>query len=127
MYSLRCEPERKLIVTEIHGFLTVGQVESFSVEEQQLARSMGCASGEYLLMVITEDAVIQSQEVVAKFMEIVSGSALKARRVAVVRGASLTRMQTQRILSGRKEAAIFVTRAEAEVWLFGERAAADAA
>ncbi|HEX7874285.1 MAG TPA: hypothetical protein VF475_15340 [Sphingobium sp.] len=122
MYTLRCEADRNLIVAEIHGFLTVEDVTAFSVEEQALVRSMGCASGDYLLMVITEEAVIQSQEVVAKFIDIVSNSPLKARRVAVVRGASLTRMQTQRILSIRNNAAIFVERPEAEAWLFQQDA-----
>ncbi|MET0366277.1 MAG: hypothetical protein ABW169_16660 [Sphingobium sp.] len=99
---------------------------AFSVEEQALVRKMDCASGDYLLMVITEDAVIQSQDVVAKFIDIVSNSPLKARRVAVVRGASLTRMQTQRILSIRSNAAIFVERPEAEAWLFEQQNAAAA-
>lgn len=80
---------------------------------------MGCGSGEFLLLVETEGATTQSQEVVAAFMDIIANSPLKARRIAVVRGSSLTRIQTQRMLMIRDDAALFAELSEAEAWLWG--------
>lgn len=78
---------------------------------------MGLQSGEFLVLVNTEGAVIQSQEVVSAFTDIVAHSPLKAKRIVVVRSSSLTRMQMQRILMIRGNAAIFAGLSEAEQWL----------
>lgn len=117
MFSISVEPERKLIRAQMSGFLSPEEVADFSRQEQAAAAAMGCRSGEFLLLVDTVDCVIQSQEVVATFMHVVTTSPLKAGRIAIVRGNSLTRMQTQRIIVLRDEAAIFATLAEAERWL----------
>jgi hypothetical protein len=101
------------------GFLGIEEVVEFSRQEQAAVEQMGCGSGEFLLMVHTGDAVIQSQEVVAKLTDLVLNSPLKAKRIAVVRGGSLTRMQTSRILMVRENAAMFLGADEAEAWLFG--------
>ncbi|MBA2933617.1 hypothetical protein HZF05_05850 [Sphingomonas sp. CGMCC 1.13654] len=98
--------------------MDIGEVAEFSRLEQQTVVEAGLGSGEFLLLIDTEGAVIQSQEVVSAFMGIVANSALKARRIAVVRGGSLTRMQTQRILMIREGTAMFQTLAAAEQWLF---------
>jgi hypothetical protein len=99
-------------------FMDIGEVAEFSRSEQQAVTEAGLGSGEFLLLIDTEGAVIQSQEVVAAFLDIVANSPLKARRIAVVRGGSLTRMQTQRILMIREGATMFQTFAEAMQWLF---------
>lgn len=83
---------------------------------------MGCGDGGFLLLIDTGDTVIQSQETVAAFMRIVAHSPLKAKRIAVVRGDPLTRMQTQRILVIRDDAAIFRSLGEAEAWELGDGA-----
>jgi hypothetical protein len=118
MFSIDYDATRALVRARMWGFMTPDEVIGFSRQEQQIVADMGCGSGEFLLLIDTDGAVIQSQEVVAGFMELVANSPLKARRIAVVRGSSLTRMQTQRILMIRDNAAIFATMPEAEEWLF---------
>ncbi|MDO7844691.1 hypothetical protein [Sphingomonas immobilis] len=120
MFYIEVDSARAIVRTTMSGFMNVSEVAEFSRQEQQAVRDMGCASGEFLLLIDTEGAIIQSQEVVAAFMDIVANSPLKAKKIAVVRASSLTRMQTQRILMIRDNAAIFPTLAEAEDWLLAD-------
>ena len=118
MFTIECDAKRALLFVRMWGFASVGEVEEFSRAEQKAIAAMGCRSGEFLLLIDAEAAVIQAQDVVAKFMEIIATSPRKARRIAVVRGMSLTRKQVQRILAMRSNTALFATIAEAEEWLF---------
>jgi hypothetical protein len=120
MFTIETDPARSLVRVRMAGFMSPDEVEDFSRAEQAAVAEMGLGSGEFLLLVDTVGAVIQSQETVAAFAGIVADSPLKARRIAVVRANTLTRMQTQRILMVREDTAIFSTLAEAEAWLFAE-------
>jgi hypothetical protein len=117
MFRIAIEPSSKLVIVHMAGFMTVEEVSEFSRQEQVTVAHMGCRSGEFLLLINTDDAVIQSQEVVAAFRQIILGSALRAKRIAVVRHDALTRMQTRRILAERSDTAIFGTMEEAQAWL----------
>lgn len=118
MFTIDTDASRDLIRAKMWGFLDVAHVDEFFVQEQRAARNLGCGSGRFLVLLDTVDAVIQSQQVVAAFMQHIMTVPLKARRVAVVRSNTLARMQTQRILQVRDQAGIFATLAEAESWLF---------
>ncbi len=117
MITVDVEPSRKLLRTRMSGFLSVQEVEDFSRREQGLVESMGWKSGEFLLLVDTEGAVIQSQEVVAALQGIVLHSRYRAGRIAVVRRDALTRFQTERILGVRDNTAIFGSVEDALEWL----------
>lgn len=119
MIKVEVDFGRSLVRATMSGFLGIEEVIEFSRQEQAAVQQMGCGSGGFLLIVDTEGAVIQSQEVVAKLTDLVLNSPLKAKRIAVVRGGSLTRMQTSRILMVREDTAIFPGVDEAEAWLFG--------
>lgn len=66
-------------------FMDIGEVAEFSPPEQQTVADAGLGSGDFLLLIDSEGAVVQSLEMVAAFMGFVANSALKARRIAVVR------------------------------------------
>ena len=118
MITLNFDPDRRLIIASMSGFLSVDEVKMFSRDEHELVERMGLRSGEFYLLIDTAETVIQSQEVVAQFQYLITSSRYKAKRIAVARRGSLTRMQAQRILMLRENAAIFETREEAEAWLF---------
>lgn len=120
MITLSFERDRQLIIAEMSGFLSIDEVMEFSRDEQALVEKMGLKSGEFYLLIDTAETVIQSQEVVAAFQTLITDSRYKAKRIAVARKGSLTRMQTTRILMLRDNAAIFETRDEAENWLFAQ-------
>lgn len=117
MISVDVEPSRKLVRACMTGFLSIQEVEDFSLREQGLVEAMGWKSGEFLLLVDTEGAVIQSADVVAALQATVLKSRYKAGRIAVVRHDALTRFQTERILGVRDNAEIFRSAEDALEWL----------
>lgn len=118
MIKVTTDPARKLVISHMSGFLAPEEVAQFSRDKDAAVESMGLGSGEYLLLIDTEHAIIQPQEIVSAFQHLVTNSRYMARRIAVARKSSLTRMQTTRILSLRDDAAVFETIEEAEAWLF---------
>lgn len=91
----------------------------FADEEYKLASAAGFRTGEYLVLFRIEDAMIQPQEVIEAFQANVATARIRARRIAVVAGMSLTRKQAERILQPRV-AAIFSNALDAEKWLFSD-------
>jgi hypothetical protein len=120
MYTFVIDPKRKLIRSWIEGFLTTQEVEEWSREEQAAVVTLGCKSGEFLLLVDTSRCAIQSQEVVALFQHIIANSTYKSRRIAIMQGGSLTKMQTRRIVAGNDHIRHFAATDEAEAWLFAD-------
>lgn len=117
MFAIEADPECKLITIRLSGLLTVEEVECLFHEEQAALVALGYRSGDYMLLVDTSGCLIQSQEVIAAFQAAIAAARLSAARVAVVRGQSLTLLQTQRILRARDNALIATTEAEARAWL----------
>lgn len=111
------EPARKLVKAHMSGFLSPEDVAQFSHEEQAAVIAMGCKSGDFYLLVDTSECVIQAQDIVNAFQNLIQHSPLKAKRIAVVNGGSLSKMQARRILI-RDRAETFGTLEEAEQWLF---------
>jgi hypothetical protein len=117
MYAIEIEPDIKLIIVRLSGLMTVDEVERLREEEQSALVALGYRSGDYLLLVDTSGCVIQSQDVIAAFQAAIAAARLSASRVAVVRGPSLTLLQSQRILRSRENALIAADEAEARSWL----------
>jgi hypothetical protein len=118
MLTIETDTSRALVRATLEGFLEVEEVAAFFRQEQELVRSLGYRSGDYVLLFDARKAVIQSQDVVGAFMTQMLAVPLKARRVAVVGGASLARMQAQRVAQVRQDAATFSSIEDAEAWLF---------
>lgn len=103
--------------------LSADEVGELSQQQQAAVMARGWRTGTFLLLVDATACIIQPQDVVRAFQYIVDYSAIKAGRIAVVRGDSLTGTQTRRILpyDGTQ---MFGTMAEAEEWLFRDPPAA---
>ena len=117
MIQLSTEPTRKLVRATMGGFLTVADVEQFSVDEQAAVREMGFGSGEFDLLVVTLGSVVQTQDVMEAFAQLLANSPLKARKIATVRNGALTKMQSRRLVNVRSNYQVFDTVEEAEAWL----------
>lgn len=113
---------RKLVIVQMSGFLAIEDILQFRQDRDEAVAAMGLKTGEYFVLVDTTEYPIQSQQVTKALMDVLAGSPIRAKRLAVVRHDSLTRMQTQRILSVREEAQSFSSIAEAEDWLFSATA-----
>jgi hypothetical protein len=118
MYSIATDPAHRFVRITISGMLTVDQVAELYHDEHQAIRAMGCPLGLQVVLVDLRDCPLQLQEVVELFRGGIGGPH-SARRIALVTGGSLSRMQARRII-GRDNAALFKTVAEAEAWLFEE-------
>jgi len=127
MFAIETDPGCNLIIIRLSGLLTVEEVEQLIHQEQSAVAALGYRSDEYLLLVDASGCVIQSQEVIAAFQTAIAGTRLIAARIAVVRGPSLTFLQTQRILRVRDNAQIAATEVEARAWLMGADAFSRAA
>ena len=121
MITVTAEPHRKLVRARMSGLLTLAEVKTFGEEEQAAVRAMNLCSGEFFLLVDTVGNTVQTQEVVLAFRELVMNSALKAKRIAVVRAGALAGMQSRRIADARSDYEVFPNVVEAEAWLFEER------
>lgn len=116
MITVTARPEHKMVVAHMSGLLTVDEIRQFERDEHEAIRSMGCRSGEYLVLIDTVGSVIQTQDVVAALQDIVQNGRFKAKRTAVVRPGPLARMQAQRILA-RDNSRIVNTADEGLAWL----------
>lgn len=108
-------------MVQMSGFMSVEEAKAFAQREFDLASAAGFQDGEYDILFEIDGAMIQSQEVVAAFQTNIATARMKARRIAVVAGASLTRRQAQRILRSRDSAAVFAEVRDAEQWLSGAK------
>ena len=118
MIKVTFDSNRKLVRAVMSGLLTKADIQAFSHDEQDAVQQMGLGSGEFFLLVEARGDVVQSQEAVEAFQQLMLHSPLKAKRIATVRVGALPTIQTRRIASVRKNAEVFSTVREAEVWLF---------
>lgn len=116
--TVSTEPHRKLVRARMGGLLTVEEVMDFSRREQDAARAMGLGSGEFVLLVDVAEDVVQTQEVMKTFFDLMQNSPLKARRIASVRKGALNRLQSRRLRDVRSNVEVFDDTASAEAWLF---------
>lgn len=123
MFRFEIDPAHKLVRSWIDGFLTIDEVMEWSRQEQAAVVTLGCKSREFLLLVDTSRCAIQSQDVVTLFQQLITKSKYKARRIAIMRGGSLIKMQSRRIAAGADYVQLFDETADAERWLFTEEPA----
>ncbi|CAN5293649.1 hypothetical protein BH11PSE5_BH11PSE5_30160 [soil metagenome] len=117
MFEVSNDLRQRLITVRLSGFLTLPEVDDFFAEEQRQAQASGYRSNDFLLLVEAEGSVIQSQDIVTSIIEHIARAPLRARRVAVVREGTMTKLQTQRMLANRENASIFGERSDALNWL----------
>ncbi len=120
MILVSTDPKRKLVKAQMSGLLTAADVADFAEKEREAVEAMGLGSGEFYLLIDTSQTLIQPQDVVSAFQDLVQNAVYKAKRIAVARKGSLTKSQTRRVLNVRDDTAIFDSIRDAERWLFSE-------
>lgn len=118
MFKITKDVRNRIVHVTLSGFLVPEEVEAFACEEQKAVRDMGCTSGKYSVLVDTRDLKVQAQNVIARLMEFSENSPLKATKIAIVVGNSVSRMQARRWV-GATRVGIFSTEKEATDWLLG--------
>ena len=116
MYTVVPDPIHPLVRIHLSGFFDSAEVARFWREEQEVARAVLAQHGLYDLLIETPGGGPQGQEVLDAFRRIVTESPVKARRIAIVSGSTLLRMQIRRVFVS-DTFQVFATTAEAEAWL----------
>ena len=102
MYKITVDHGRRIVRVQMSGFFDPTEVAAFARDEQAAAKSLGCPSGAFGLLLETPGAMPQSQEVVAAFRRLLSDLPLKAGRVAIVSEGALVTMQVRRIMTAER-------------------------
>jgi len=120
-FTITAEPERDLIRISMRGFFDADAIARF-VEVRALEHAkLRCGPNQHLTLNDIREMKIQSQDVVARFHALLADPAYRSRKLAFVVASSLARMQLIRAV-GERHATYFTSIAEAEAWLFDDRA-----
>ena len=123
-FTIDLDPRRDLVRIRLAGFFSMDDIARFQAELLVAHRQLGCGRrGGPLTINDISDMAIQSQDVVARWGAFLADPAHRSRRLAFVVASTLARMQLQRTI-GDRDAQVFTDPAEAERWLFADKAAA---
>jgi len=104
---------------KLAGMLSEADVTELYRQEHAAIQAMNCRLGDHLLLIDSTENVLQTQAVIEAFKRQIARPS-RAKRIAVVTGQSLSRMQARRLLL-EQPGNVFETMAEAEAWLFDEQ------
>ncbi|MEH3045941.1 hypothetical protein [Sphingomonas adhaesiva] len=126
-FHFRVDATRNLIVTTITGFFDDDVFTRYLAARAAAFRELRCGPNEHLSLSDLRGMHIQSQEIVGHFAAMLAQPTYQSKRLGLVIGSSLARMQLSRALGGRAggNAQLFLDYDEAEHWvLTGEMPAA---
>ena len=118
-FHFRVVPDRDLIVTTIAGFFDDAVFARYLAARAAAFRELRCGPNQHLSLSDLREMKIQSQEIVAQFATLLAQPAHQSKRLGLVIGSSLARMQLSRALGTRAgaNAQLFLDYREAEQWV----------
>lgn len=125
-FTIAADPGRDLIRIRMGGLFGPQHVKAFLAAREHAHAELRCGPNRHLTLNDVREMKIQPQQAVAAFREMLAEPAYRSRRLAFVVAPTLARGQLARALAGRHDAALFEDVAEAEAWLLGGEAAAEA-
>lgn len=108
---------RSLVTYSLGGFLGGGAVERLRDEQAAAMVQLRCPANQHVTIIDISRCKIQSQDVIEQFRAMLDDPRYQGRKLAVVVGSSLARMQIRRVLT-RDTVTYVGTMAEAERWVF---------
>ena len=115
-YSIDPDPVTGVLAVTLFGFFSVSDIAALRVELLEGIASIGRRPGTHLSLYDIRECKIQSQDVVRALRAMSDTKGVVARRLAVVAGNSLMKMQLSRILVDR-ETRLFADVGPAMDWL----------
>jgi hypothetical protein len=115
-FSIDVDTDRNLVRIVMAGFFDAAGIARFDAARHEAYRRLTCGPNAHDTLVDIREMQIQSQESIADFQRLLSGSALRGRRIAFVVSKALARLQVQRTAQGRL-VDYFGTVETAEGWL----------
>ncbi|WP_375381390.1 STAS/SEC14 domain-containing protein [uncultured Sphingomonas sp.] len=124
MFDIEIDDRAGLVDVRLSGLMSVEEARRYIADLGSAFIRHHMRAG-YLMRIDVSLATLQSQEVLAAFQDHMAHFP-KARRIAIVTGDSLVRMQVRRVMT-QDYARVFATAGEGLVWLLSPDAAASAA
>ena len=115
-YRIEISPEMDLLHVTLLGFFEPDDISAMRLSLIDAIGSLRCSAGEHLALYDVRECKIQSQQVVQAFRAMSDRKGIVARRIALVTGRSLMKMQIPRIVVDR-ESACFDDLTTAKAWL----------
>ena len=119
MYSIVSDKPRRLLTLELTGFWDIDEANAFARDQQRAVRAFGPPFGTHLTLADVSGWPIQSQSVSAIIRDLVVNAGATSKRIALVGGDGLVRMQLKRVVE-RDGMRMFSSCREAEAWLVSD-------
>lgn len=121
MFSVTVDLERGCIETCIREFWTRDMLDDFATALAKAITQVRATGRTPVSLCDYSNATVQSQDVVAGFVEMMKNPAVRSGRVAVYTGSVLPKLQAERANLDHAEFRFFADKDEARAWLFEER------
>ncbi|GAA3262800.1 STAS/SEC14 domain-containing protein [Sphingomonas yabuuchiae] len=118
MYKVTVDLARGYFEVTPHGFWTLDTIADFARELEQTVHRIRATGRTPVSLCDLSGAMIQSQEVVAAFIQMMQNPAVRSGRVAVYTPGALTRFQAVRANQDHEEFRFFTCKEAARTWLF---------
>jgi len=125
-YRITTDDARCLLRIELGGFFEADDLAALAAEKALAIGRMRCGRNRHVTLCDVSACKIQTGDIAEMFAGMIADPAFQSRRLAIVTGSSLARLQVRRMLE-RADAACFSDVASAEAWLFASTAAMRAA
>ncbi|RYY10607.1 MAG: hypothetical protein EON55_15975 [Alphaproteobacteria bacterium] len=119
VYTIEADPSRKLLRLTLAGFWSASEAVAFAREQQAAVKKLGPPYGTHLTLADVRNFAVQTQEVTAVIRDLVLHATATSKRIALVGGEGLARIQFTRITQ-RQDVRRFATMEDADFWLFTE-------
>ncbi len=119
-FSVVAEPMLDLVRIELSGFFQCADILAFQNARDHAHRQLTCKANQHLTLVDITGMQIQSQEAVEGFRALLTDPTYTSKRIAIVVGKTLARMQIQRAAAGRNVSYFTDDITAARSWLLAE-------
>jgi hypothetical protein len=118
-YTIEADATNRLLTLSLVGFWSAEVAEAFARDQQIAARRLSVRPHQHLTLADLSRFSLQPQVVVGICRALIADAALPSRKLAVVAGEGLARIQIKRILV-RERMEVFSDRASAMAWLLAD-------
>ncbi len=118
MFSVTVDLERGCVETCIREFWTRDMLDDFAAALAKAIMRVRATGRVPVSLCDYSGATVQSQEVVAAFIDMMKDPAVRSRKVAVCTGSTLPKLQAERANLDHAEFRFFTDREAAQAWLF---------
>ncbi|KQN33605.1 STAS/SEC14 domain-containing protein [Sphingomonas sp. Leaf38] len=116
-FEIVANPALNLVTITIGGFFAQPDIDVFEQARDAAHRQLRCGPNQQLTLVDMREMMIQSQEAIVGFQRVLNNPATKSKRIAIVTGKTLARMQVERAAERRDVQYFSGEPEEAQTWL----------